>query len=214
VGVRGDVAHNAGASNGSLRGPALCSVQAGIGIFPARNPVVRHRRGVCELRNSALSRRMATTTNNQTNPQLKNAKNLTREAPRSPRLRLGGYAILARMIDKGRATIAGTAGEYHFDCPVDNMLFGFKGVKGDAVRSLLASGASDDEIVAWFNQNGTRKTDAEIKAWSAGVEAARPYDDPEKRDWFVGECKKVGLDPQKATLFDYLDADDKQSFRK
>jgi hypothetical protein len=145
---------------------------------------------------------------------LKNAKDLSREAPRSPRQRLGSYALMARMIDKGRATIAGTAGEYHFDCPVDNMLFGFKGVKGDDVREVLASGASDQEILNWFNRNGAPKTEAEIKAWSAGVEAARPYDDPAKRDWFTGECKKVGLDPARATLFDYLEADDKQSFRK
>src|SRR5947209_6633574 len=84
---------------------------------------------------------MATQTNTQTS--LKNAKDLTREPPRSPRLRLGGYGIMARMIDKGRATIAGTAGEYHFNCPLDNMLFGFKGVNGEDVRQVLASGASD-----------------------------------------------------------------------
>jgi hypothetical protein len=161
---------------------------------------------------------MATTSQSNTSPasttRVKNAKDLSREAPRSPRMRLGGYAIMARMIDKGRATINGTAGEYHFDCPVDNMLFGFKGVKGDEVRALLQSGASDDEIVRWFGQHGMQKDDAEIKAWSAGVEAGRPYDNPEKREWFTGECKKVGLDPAKSTLFDFLDADDRQSFKK
>jgi hypothetical protein len=150
---------------------------------------------------------MATTT------QLRTARNLTREAPRSPRERLGGYVIMARMIDKGRATINGTNGEYHFNCPLDNTLFGFKGVKGDEVRKLLASGASDEEVVAWFNQHGVPKTEAQIKAWSAGTEAARPYDDAEKREWFAGECKKVGLDPQRATLFDFLDADDRQTFQ-
>ena len=151
---------------------------------------------------------MATTTH------LTNAKDLNREAPRSPRVRLAGYVIMARMIDKGRATINGTNGEYHFDCPVDNMLFSFKGVKGDEVRHLLASGAGDGEIIAWFNSHGTPKTEAEIKAWSARTEALRYYDNPEKRDWFVGECKRLGLDPQRTTLFDYLDKDDRESFRK
>src|SRR5207237_7485801 len=129
----------------------------------------------CEYRNFVLSRVMAmnTNTNQKTNVQLKNAKNLTREPPRSPRTRIGGYVIMARMIDKGRATIAGTAGEYHFDCPVDNMLFGFKGVKGDDVRQALASGAGDDAILAWFTQSGTPKTDAAIKAWPAGTEDYR-----------------------------------------
>jgi hypothetical protein len=151
---------------------------------------------------------MATTT------KLNHAKDLTREAPRSPRLRLGGYAIMARMIDKGRAAINGTNGEYHFDCPVDNMLFGFKAVKGDEVRSLLASGASDDDVLKWFNAHGAPKTDAEIKAWSAGVEATNYYDNPEKREWFVGECKRLSLDPTRTTLFTYLDTDDRVTFKK
>ena len=38
--------------------------------------------------------------------------NLTQRAPRSPRVRLGGYVLLARILDKGRAEISGIAGEY------------------------------------------------------------------------------------------------------
>lgn len=68
------------------------------------------------------------------------AKDLSQEPARSPRIRIGGYAILARMADKGRASLNGTAGEYSFDCPVDNILFGFKGVTGAEVRPVLASG--------------------------------------------------------------------------
>jgi hypothetical protein len=147
-----------------------------------------------------------------TSTKLTNAKDLTREPPRSARQQLGNYVIMARMIDKGRAALNGTNGEYHFNCPLDNTLFSFKGVSGDDVRQLLASGASDEDVLAWFNQHGTPKNDPEIKAWSAGTEASRPYDDPAKRDWFVGECKRVGLDPTKATLFDFLDTDDQQTF--
>ena len=106
------------------------------------------------------------------------------------------------------------AGDYHFDCPVGNLLFSFKGVKGDDVCAVLESGASDQEIFEWFNTHGTPRTDAEIKAWSAKVEASSSYKDPQKREWFIGECRKVGLDPKTATLFDYLAADDRQSFRK
>jgi len=57
---------------------------------------------------------------------MKTAKDLTKEPARSPRTRIGGYALLARMADKGRATLNGTAGEYPFDCPLDNMLFASK----------------------------------------------------------------------------------------
>ena len=40
--------------------------------------------------------------------------------PRSPRTVLGGYVVAARTLDKCRAVLAGTNGEYHFDCPLDN----------------------------------------------------------------------------------------------
>ncbi len=142
------------------------------------------------------------------------AKNLTQEAPRSPRTRLGGYALLGRAIDKGRASIAGTVGEYHYACPLDQMLFEFKGVQADEVKKLLAAGGTDEQVVAYLNTHGTPKTAEEITAWGDGVEAWRPYDVPEKKDWFVGECAKVGLKPEASTLFDFLEADDAQSFKK
>lgn len=136
------------------------------------------------------------------------AKDLTQEPPRSPRVRLGGYALIARAIDKGRATLNGTVGEYHFDCPLDNYLFGFKEVKGEDIKALLSKGATDEEVVAWLNANGAAKTPAEVTAFSDAVEAARPYDNEDKKEWFTGVCQEVGIDPATHTLFDYLEVDD------
>jgi len=136
------------------------------------------------------------------------AKDLTKEAPRSPRLRLGGYALIARAIDKGRASLAGTNGEYHFDCPLDNYLFGFKEVKGEDVKALLEKGSTDEEIVAWLDTHGAAKSAAEVAGFSDAVEAAKPYENEEKREWFVGECALVGIDPVTSTLFDFLETDD------
>jgi hypothetical protein len=141
------------------------------------------------------------------------SKDLTQESPRSPRSRLAGYALMARMIDKGRASIDGNVGEYHYGCPLDQMLFEFKGVKTDEVKKLLGSGATDEEVVTWFNSHGTAKTSEEVEAWSTGVESYRPYDDPEKKEWFAGECAKLNLKPEKSTLVDYLEADDVASFK-
>jgi hypothetical protein len=140
-------------------------------------------------------------------------KNLTQQSPTSPRVRVGGYAILARMADKGRATLNGNVGEYHFNCPLDNYLFGFKEVKGEDVKNLLASGTTNDEISAWLDSHGAPKTAQEVKAWSDAVEAANPYENPEKREWFKGECEKVGLNPETSTLFDFLEKDDSVSFK-
>src|SRR6266566_4679586 len=136
-------------------------------------------------------------------------KDLTKEAPRSPRIRVGGYAILGRTIDKCRALVAGNIGEYHFDCPLDNMLFGFKGVKGDDFKAQIEQGASDQEIVEWLNRSGEKKSPEEIKRWSEKVEVDSLYNDPEKRDFFSEEAKKLGLDPAKTTTFEWLELDDK-----
>ncbi len=46
-----------------------------------------------------------------------------------------------------------------------------------------------------------------------GVEGYHPYDNSEKKDWFAGECAKVGLKPEASTLVDFLEADDAASFK-
>ena len=123
-------------------------------------------------------------------------QDLTKEPPRSPRIRVGGYTILGRTLDKCRALIAGNIGEYHFDCPLDNMLFGFKGVKGDDFKAEVEKGAGDYEMAEWL-AHGEPKTAEEVKAWSDEVEATRPYNNPEKREWFDGQTKSHGLDRRK-----------------
>jgi hypothetical protein len=139
-------------------------------------------------------------------------KDLTKEAPRSPRIRVGGYAILGRTIDKCRAHVAGNIGEYHFDCPLDNMLFGFKGVKGEDFKAQIEQGASDQEMVEWLHRNGEEKTPDEIRRWAEEVEASTLYNDPEKRDFFSEEAKKLGLEPATTTTFEWLELDDKVSY--
>ncbi len=141
-------------------------------------------------------------------------KDLRKEAPRSPRIRVGGYAIFGRTIDKCRALVAGNIGEYHFDCPLDNMLFGFKVVEGDDFKAQIEQGASDQEMVEWLNQSGEKKTPAQIMRWSEKMEASSLYDNLEKWDFFVEECNKLGLDPSKTTTFDWLEVDDRVSHAK
>lgn len=141
------------------------------------------------------------------------AKDLRTQAPRSPKVLLGEYAIMARTIDKCRATIAGINGEYHFDCPLDNMLFSFKGIKADEFRDVVAKGASDDEIYAWVSSHGLAKTDNEVREWTATVIAENYASKPEKKAWLEGENARLLL-PKDGTLFDFLEADDIQSFSR
>ena len=93
------------------------------------------------------------------------------------------------------------------------MLFDYKGVKADEVKKLLASGATDEQVVVWFDSHGTLKTAEETEAWSMEIEGYRPYDDPKEKDWFVGECAPLGIKPEASTLVEYLEADDIASFK-
>jgi len=142
------------------------------------------------------------------------AKNLTKQAPTSPRHRTGGYAILSRLTDKARADIAGTMGEYHTDCPLDHYLLDWKGVEYAGVRQALEGGATDEEIAKYLDEHGTKKTPAEIKSWSDSTEKASMHGHPQKGEYFDGECRKLGLDPAKTSVFDWLEADDRASFAK
>jgi len=142
-------------------------------------------------------------------------KNLSKEAPRSPYLTIGGFAILARTIDKCRSVIAGTAGEYHYNCPLDKTLLSFKGIDAEEFKKFVETGATDEEIGKWVDEHGTPKTEEEKSVWSESFGNDLSYArDPQKKDWFIGECEKLGLDPIKTTLFDYLEVDDIESFKK
>ena len=141
------------------------------------------------------------------------ATDLTRQPPRSPRVRLGGYCLLARLLDKGRAALAGKSGEYNYNCPLDQRFFQFAGVKADAVKKQLAAGKGDGEILAWIKKHSTTKPSAaDVVAWSAFHEARGPAD-VESRDYFNKLHKMSGPEREDiATWFELLDLDDYVSF--
>jgi Domain of unknown function (DUF5069) len=144
---------------------------------------------------------------------LNNAPDLTKHPPRSPRVRLGGYVILPRMLDKGRATIIGKHGEYHYDCPTDQRFLTFVGINAEALKKQLAAGKGDSEILQWIEKNAKHKRiEAEVATWSAHCERRAPAD-PESREWFNGQHAKLAPKREDIiTWFDLLDLDDYVSF--
>jgi hypothetical protein len=95
--------------------------------------------------------------------------------PRSPKQLLGGYAHLARMIDKARAKSAGTLGEYIYPCPLDQALLEFLGLGADAFFETANSG-SDDAVVRWVGERATAHSAKEIEAWNQAFFARKPKD--------------------------------------
>jgi hypothetical protein len=144
---------------------------------------------------------------------LDNAPDLTQRPPRSPRVRLGGYAILPRMLDKGRALIAGKQGEYKYACPTDERFLNFVGIDPKPLKKQLASGIGDGEILDWIQKHARiKRTEAEIAWWSTHCELRAPAD-PESREFFQGIHAKVAPKREDiSTWFDLLDLDDYASF--
>ena len=138
---------------------------------------------------------------------------LTQHPPRSPRVRLGGYVLLPRVLDKCRATLAGHSGEYKFNCPLDQRFFEFTGTDAQAFKKQVAAGKSDGEMLAWVEKNAKNKPPAPtIAAWSSQQDLRGPSD-VESREFFNDLHKKIGPKREDvATWFDLLDLDDFVSF--
>ena len=81
-----------------------------------------------------------------------NAPDLQTSFPRRGRTMLGGYAFLARVIDKVRAEHAGTNGDYVGYCPISMAFLDAAGVSKADFDALITKGASDDEIVKYFDE--------------------------------------------------------------
>jgi hypothetical protein len=94
-------------------------------------------------------------------PDLRNGK----EFPRSPRTTLGGYVLAARAVDKCRAVLAGTEGEYHSNCPLDQIWLKFAQINYDPFKAFVATGATDNEIEEWI-RSSSKKSRTEIITWN------------------------------------------------
>ena len=139
---------------------------------------------------------------------------LIQRPPRSFRVRLGNYVVLARMLDKGRATLVGKNGEYIYNSPTDQRLVQFLGFDPDALLKELATGKGDGEMLEWVQAHSkTPRSPWEIEAWSAFMDKRAPHSDAETLAFFaehLGRLSKTREDVK--TLFEFGELDDYVSF--
>src|SRR5216683_4851950 len=134
---------------------------------------------------------------------------LTQRPPRGFHVRLGGFVILPRMLDKGRATLVKKNGEYKYNSGTDQHLVRFLGLDTKALSKELAKGKGDGEILEWVQAHSkTRRAPWEIEAWSAYMEKRGPDSDGETLARFaeyVGQHSKTREDIK--TWFDAIELD-------
>ncbi|WP_438482187.1 DUF5069 domain-containing protein [Oleiharenicola lentus] len=140
---------------------------------------------------------------------------LTQRPPRSPRLKLGGFVFLPRLLDKARAAHADKLGEYRFNGRgMDRHFFNFTGLDHEALRAEVAKGGGDGELLAWVHAHSKHaRTPWEIMSWSEYMTHRTPDSDAETLADFaahVAEFSKTREDI--STWFDLIDLDDHCTF--
>jgi hypothetical protein len=135
------------------------------------------------------------------------ALDLTREYPRSPREKLGGYVHLARMIDKARAKATSTLGEYIYPCPLDQLLLELVKIPSDAFYEAVKE-RDDGEILDWLKKNAKNPSPDDVKNWNQAFLNRKPQSEEgmrhflEIRDKFAPHRKDI------TTWVDLLDLEE------
>jgi hypothetical protein len=135
-----------------------------------------------------------------------------KEFPRSPRTTLGGYVLAARAVDKCRAVLVDWQGEYHSNCPLDQRWLKFAEIDYDDFRSVVASGATDEEIEQWVGEHAKKRARAEIVAWNNKERDLRLSDlPPELQEYMENYIQRYV--PRNRVVYHWFDAYDLEEQR-
>ncbi|MDQ3701786.1 MAG: DUF5069 domain-containing protein [Chloroflexota bacterium] len=109
---------------------------------------------------------------------------LSKEYPRSASERFAGVAMAPRTTDKCRAHLAGTLGEYVYNCGLDRKLFEFLGTDKDEFAAAVTAAGTDADVEAFVRQKVTGRPAEEIAAWNRRF---FDYEPDLSRDAYAGQ---------------------------
>jgi len=137
---------------------------------------------------------------------------LTKTYPRSVKDKIAGVVMIARTTDKAKAKAKGTIGEYHYDCPMDQAVFGFLGIDQAKFLETVKNAKSDTDIETYVKTFAGEKTASEIETWNAGFLHYAPETGSDGEKNFLELRKKVAPDRTDVTTWaDLLDLDEKRT---
>jgi len=127
---------------------------------------------------------------------------------------LGGYVLLPRLLDKGRASLAGRNGDYNYGCPLDQHFFRFTGVDPDALKAEIALAKGDGQILEWIQKNAPHPhAPWQILQWSEYQLRRGPDSDADTLNYFANAVGRLSTAREDVrTWFDLLDLDDHVSY--
>jgi hypothetical protein len=126
------------------------------------------------------------------------------------KVKIAGHVHVARMIDKCRAVLAGTQGEYIYPCPMDERLMEFAGITAEQFTAAVKTNTTDEGVAAWFQQAAKPHNPGELEGWNQKLLARGPSS-PES----AAKFKKYldAIDPSRTDLTAWSDLQDLEEGR-
>jgi hypothetical protein len=138
---------------------------------------------------------------------------LTQNYPRSVHEKLFDLVQIGRTIDKGKAAAHGNVGEYHYNCSMDQAVFGFLGIDHEALLDVIKNAKGDDEIYAYVKSFIDKKSPEEIARWNREWLTKKPTG--ESLEYFLQLRDQLAPDRTDVTSWaDLLDLDEKRTVPK
>ena len=126
------------------------------------------------------------------------------------RVKLEGYVHLARMIDKCRAVLGGTEGEYIYPCPMDYRLMEYAGITAEQFTAAVQASSTDEDIARWFRTSAREHSAEELSEWNEMMLKRGPST-PEKQDYF--NKLRDAVNPSRTDLTAWSDLQDLEEGR-
>jgi hypothetical protein len=126
------------------------------------------------------------------------------------KVKIAGHVHVARMIDKCRAVLAGTEGEYIYPCPMDERLLEFTGIISEQFTAAVRANPTDEGVAAWFAQSAKPHTLDELEEWNQALLARGPSS-PESAVKFKKYLEAI--DPSRTDITAWSDLQDLEEGR-
>ena len=131
--------------------------------------------------------------------------------PRSGRETLGGIAFLPRTIDKMRAHIAGTAGEYNAMTGLSSRVYNLFGITAEQFMEAVRQNPDDEGVLRWLLAR-KQPAPAELEQHNRGILSAGPATD-EARARFRANLERLGY-ADRTDVTTHVDAEDLEEGRQ
>lgn len=133
---------------------------------------------------------------------------LNQEVPRSTHAKLHGVAFLPRAIDKGRADLAGTVGEYFSRTGYSKTLTDFLGIDVDEFVDALADLPDDEAVWGWVSGKMASRSSEEIEEFNSTLLGRMPQPQFMERHRKALEPLGLGHLAEKISVCERLDLEE------